>query len=93
MAASYAIRPTMRLLFVRAVRLDPKIDSGDIQTIVSNLWLVHNSSEHTVGGGGMPRQPFPPPLQSASHRLRPTLRPVGAVVLDVRYSAHSRPTP
>ena len=35
----------------------------DIQTIVSNLWLVDNSTEHTVGGGGMPRQPFPPPLQ------------------------------
>jgi hypothetical protein len=35
----------------------------DIQTIVANLWLVDNSSEYTVGGGGLARQPFPPPLQ------------------------------
>ena len=35
----------------------------DIQTLVSNLYLVDNSTEYTVGGGGMPRQPFPPPLQ------------------------------
>jgi hypothetical protein len=35
----------------------------DIQTLVSNLWLVDNSAENAVGGGGLPRQPFPPPLQ------------------------------
>jgi hypothetical protein len=35
----------------------------DIQTIVSNLHLVDNNSENAVGGGGLPRQPFPPPLQ------------------------------
>jgi len=35
----------------------------DIQTIVSNLWLVDNNGEYTVGGGGLPRQPFPAPLQ------------------------------
>jgi hypothetical protein len=35
----------------------------DVQTLVSNLQLVDNSTENTVGGGGMPRQPFPPPLQ------------------------------
>lgn len=35
----------------------------DIQTLVSNLWLVDNSAENAVGGGGLPRQAFPPPLQ------------------------------
>jgi hypothetical protein len=35
----------------------------DIQTLVSNLHLVDNSTQYTVGGGGMPRQPFPPPVQ------------------------------
>ena len=35
----------------------------DIQTLVSNLWLVDNNGENAVGGGGLPRQPFPPPLQ------------------------------
>jgi hypothetical protein len=36
--------------------------SRDIQTLVSNLYLVDNNGENAVGGGGMPRQPFLPPL-------------------------------
>ena len=47
--------------------LEQKVQSNtawvrDIQKIVKALYVVHNNSAASVGGGGIPRQPFPPPV-------------------------------